>query len=63
MWNSDEEFLAATCEVMSLHVSEETRRVSEMSEAVYKRLAEIWLLHRDLAVPPQVGHQMGVPSK
>lgn len=63
MWNSDEEFLAATCEVMSLHVSEETRRVSEMSEAVYKRLAEIWLVHRDLAVPPQVGHQMGVPSK
>jgi len=48
---------------MSLHVSEETRRVSEMSEAVYERLTEIWLLHRDLSVPPQVGHQMGVPVK
>lgn len=63
MWNSDENFVAATCEVMGLHVSEKTRRVSEMHEDVYSRLQSMLLEHSELPTPPQVGHQMSVPSR
>ena len=63
MWNSDENFVAATCEVMGLHVSEKTRRVSEMHEDVYSRLQSMLLEHSEFPTPPQVGHQMSVPSR
>ena len=62
MWNVDENFIAATCEVMSLHVSEETRRVSEMDESASSRLTEIWASHKELEVPDQVGQTMSVPG-
>jgi len=62
MWNDDERFVAATCEVMSLHVSERTRRVSEMHDEVFERLLEIWDSHRRLEVPGQVGQVMSVPG-
>ena len=63
MWNSDENFIAATCEVMGLHVSEKTRRVSEMHEDVYTRLRSMMLKHQELPTPPQVGHRMSVPNR
>jgi len=62
MWNADEDFIAATCEVMSLHVSEETRRVSEMDGSAYLRLTKIWETHKELEVPVQVGQTMSVPG-
>lgn len=62
MWNTDESFVAATCEVMSLHVSEETRRVSEMHDEVYERLSEVWDTHGKLKAPQQVGQVMSVPG-
>jgi len=61
MWNVDENFIAATCEVMSLHVSEETRRVSEMEDSAFLRLTEIWKSHSELEIPDQVGQTMSVP--
>ena len=45
MWNSDKNFVAATCEVMGLLVSEKTRRVAEMHEDVYTRLKSMLLKH------------------
>ena len=62
MVNSDEDFVAATCEVMSLHVSEESRRVAEMHSDAYARLGEVWESHKKLDVPPQVGQVMAVPG-
>ncbi len=62
MVNNDEEYVAATCEVMSLHVSEETRRVSEMHPDAHARLEEIWESHKELDTPPQVGQVIGVPG-
>ena len=62
MWNTDENFVAATCEVMSLHVSEQTRRVSEMHDDVYERLSQVWNSHKKLEVPHQVGQVMSVPG-
>jgi acyl-CoA thioester hydrolase len=60
MHDLDQGVLAATNEVMSLHVSEDTRRVSEMHDDVYARLGEVWDAHRHLDVPPQVGRVMRV---
>ena len=62
MVNDDEQYVAATCEVMSLHVSEETRRVSEMHTDAYARLDEIWESHKELEIPKQVGQVIGVPG-
>ncbi len=62
MMNEDERYVAATCEVMSLHVSEETRRVSEMHPDAHARLEEIWKSHKELDTPPQVGQVIGVPG-
>ncbi|SUZ67405.1 uncharacterized protein METZ01_LOCUS20259 [marine metagenome] len=62
MWHSDENFVAATCEVMSLHVSEQTRRVSEMHDEAYERLLEVWDSHEKLEVPQEVGQVMSVPG-
>ena len=62
MWNADERFISATCEVMSLHVSEETRRVSEMHDEVYERLLEVWDSHGKLKAPQQVGQVMSIPG-
>lgn len=62
MRDLDVGFLVATNEVMSLHVSEATRRVSEMHDDVYSRLGEVWSAHRDLPVLPQVGRMMAVPG-
>ena len=47
---------------MSLHVSEETRRVSEMHPDAHARLEEIWESHKELETPPQVGQVIGVPG-
>ena len=63
MVNNDDEYVAATCEVMSLHVSEETRRVSEMHPDAHARLEEIWESHKELETPPQVGQVIGVPGE
>jgi acyl-CoA thioester hydrolase len=62
MWNVDERFVSATCEVMSLHVSEESRRVSEMHDEPYGRLGVVWEEHRMIDIPPQVGQVMSVPG-
>ena len=62
MWNADERFVSATCEVMSLHVSEETRRVSEMHDEPYNTLGLVWEKHQMIDVPPQVGQVMSIPG-
>ena len=60
MTNLDDGELSATNEVMSLHVSEETRRVAEMADVVYERLAAIWDVHRHLPWPSQARRIMKV---
>lgn len=62
MHDLGEGFIAATNEVMSLHVSEKTRKVSEMHDDVYDRLGQVWRAHEVLSIPPQVGKVMTVPG-
>lgn len=60
MHHATEGWLAATNEVMSLHISMETRRSAPMAPAVLERLAAIEAAHSALPVPPQVGRTMGL---
>jgi acyl-CoA thioester hydrolase len=60
MHHAGEGFLAATNELMSLHVSEATRRAAPMAPDVCERLASIQAVHDLLPAPPQVGRRMGL---
>lgn len=60
MYHADEGYLAATNELMSLHVSEETRRGAPMAPEVLERLRPIQAAHDRLPRPPQVGRRMGL---
>ena len=56
-------YLAATNELLSLHVSGATRRAAPMAPAVLARLARIQAAHDRLPVPPQVGRRMGLGAR
>lgn len=60
MFHAEEGWLAATNEVMSLHISMETRRSAVMAPEILERLAAINVAHSSLPVPTQVGRTMGL---
>ena len=60
MIQTTDDYVAATCEVMSLHIDGPTRRVGQMADAPYERLGEIWAVHRKLPVPPEVGRPIAI---
>ena len=60
MHHAAESYLAATNELMTLHVSGETRRGSPMAPAIRERLARIQAAHAALARPAQVGRRIGL---
>ena len=62
MYHADEGFLAATNELMSLHVSQETRRSAPMAPAIEDKLAAIQAAHDPLPLPPQLGRVIGLKS-
>ena len=63
MRHAAEGWLAATNELMSLHVSQETRRGAAMAPAVLERLAGIQQAHDALPRPPQAGRAIGLAAK
>ena len=60
MYHATDGFLAATNELMSLHVSVETRRAAPMAPAVLERLSRIQAAHDPLPRPAQVGRRIGL---
>jgi acyl-CoA thioester hydrolase len=60
MYHATEGYLAATNELMSLHVSEATRRGGPMAPGILERLARIQKAHDALPRPPQVGRTIGL---
>ena len=60
MTQTRDDYLVATCEVMSLHIDGPSRRVGTMDDEPYRRLGEIWEAHQHLALPPQVGHVISI---
>ncbi len=61
MYHAEEDYLAATCEFLSLHVDLGTRRVAPFPSAVADRLAEISASHRGLPIPPEAGRGIAMP--
>jgi acyl-CoA thioester hydrolase len=60
MYHAGDGYLAATNELMSLHVSESTRRSAPMAPEILERLARIQAAHAALPRPPQVGRAIGL---
>jgi acyl-CoA thioester hydrolase len=63
MYHATDGYLAATNELMSLHVALETRRGAAMAPAVLARLAEIQAAHDALSRPPQAGRAIGLAAR
>ncbi len=63
MYHADEGYLAATNELMSLHISQETRRSAPIVEEVQQRLASIQQVHAALPRPAQAGRIIGLTNK
>jgi acyl-CoA thioester hydrolase len=60
MHHATEGFLAATNELMSLHVNLTKRRAAPMAADVLVRLSDVLTLHETLPVPDQVGRRIGL---
>lgn len=63
MHHAEDGYLASTNELMSLHVSEETRRSAPMAEEIMARLAAVKAAHDTLPPSPYVGRVIGLKSK
>jgi acyl-CoA thioester hydrolase len=62
MHHGTEGWVAATNELMSMHISQETRRSAPMAQEIQDRLAAISEVHGAMPVPPQVGRVIGLNS-
>ena len=60
MYHAEEGFLAATNELISLHVSRETRRGTPMADELFDRLTEVFDEDEKLPKPTQVGRRVGL---
>jgi acyl-CoA thioester hydrolase len=63
MWHATEGYLAATNELISLHVSQETRRAAPMAPAILERLAAIKAAHARLPPSLYIGRTIGLAAK
>jgi acyl-CoA thioester hydrolase len=63
MYHGAEGYLAATNELMSLHVSQVTRRAAPLAPEILARLARVKAVHDTLPHPPQAGRAMGLAAR
>jgi acyl-CoA thioester hydrolase len=63
MYHATKNYLAATNELMTLHVSEATRRGAPMAPEILERLAGIQAAHGVLPRPSQVGRAIGLGAR
>jgi acyl-CoA thioester hydrolase len=63
MYHARDGWLAATNELMSLHVSLATRRAAPMAPEILARLAAIQHAHAALSRPPQAGRAIGLANR
>ena len=63
MYHAEDGFLASTNELMSFHVSNETRRSAPMAPEIQARLAAIQAAHEKLPIPSYVGRVIGLSAK
>lgn len=63
MFHRDAGYLAATNELMSLHVSQQTRRGAAMEPEILERLGRVHAAHERLPRPAEVGRVMGLGAR
>jgi acyl-CoA thioester hydrolase len=63
MRHAAEGWVACVLEVMVSHVDLITHKTSNFPPEVLAKVAEIATAHKDLPVPAQVGHRIGLPGK
>jgi acyl-CoA thioester hydrolase len=63
MYHATEGYLAATNELISLHIDLETRRVGPMAGEILLQLQKLLEVHAKLPVPDGVGRVLGMRRK
>jgi len=63
MYHAEKGYLAATNELLSLHIDLATRRVGEMAPVITQKLSEIFEEHRKLEIPSGAGRVLGMRRK
>lgn len=63
LYHKKEGYLAATSEQLGMHVDMTTRRSAPFPDKVLAELEKLQAAHRALAIPPQVGHVIGIKKK
>lgn len=63
MFHATEGWLSAVLEVIVMHVDMTAKRSAPFPPAVLEKIAAMCAAHKNLAVPPQVGHRIGIPRK
>jgi acyl-CoA thioester hydrolase len=63
MFHADDGYLAATYEVLSVHVDLNTRRIAPMPDDLRHRVETLRMDHQNLATPDAVGRKLGIRRK
>jgi acyl-CoA thioester hydrolase len=63
MYHAREGYLAATNEMITMHIDMSIRRSAPFAPELLSRLQEVMKAHRDLPKPPQVGRTIGIRRK
>lgn len=63
LFHRDQAYLAAQAEFVFVHVSLQTRRVTEIPDSAYARLGEIAAAHASLPLVPFMGRAIGLDWK
>lgn len=63
MYHAEKGYLAATNEILAVHISLESRRVAPMRDDLWRRVATLRDAHRTLPIPPQAGRSIGIRRK
>ena len=60
MFHSEKHYLAATTEIMTVHVDLSARKVVPMPDRIQEAATNLWLQHSVLDAPKQQGHKIGI---
>lgn len=63
MFHAGEGWLSCVTENMVMHVDMAAKRSSPFPADVLEKIEAMYEAHKSLAVPPQVGHRIGIPRK
>jgi len=63
MYHADQGYLAATSEMMFMHVDMVAKKSAPFPDDVLEKLKTMHEAHSKLPVPPQVGHVIAIPRK